>query len=751
MKNAAWITYPTQNKNVVNFIRHFEIKKELISASLSVTALGIYAAYINGNRIGDFVLAPGWTSYDNRILYQTYDVTKFINHTNRITLGLAPGWAGQFGYVGNNFDVKERMATDPAIIAKLELCFADGTSDTIVTDEGWDVYSSFVKTSTIFGGETVDMTSAPEYISKAHTVCIQTKLCPHDGEIICEHERIAPVCLITTPKGEKVIDFGQNLSGYAEIRIKGKRGERIVVHHAEVLDSDGNFYTDNMRSASNENVYVLSGGEDVFKPTYTFQGFRYIRLAEYPSDKIDLNSFSAIVVHSDISRTGRFVCGNEKINQLCHNIIWGQKSNFIDVPTDCPQRDERSPWTGDAQVFARTAMINFDTSRFFEKWLRDLMAEQFSNGALWKISPSIMRVDAECKDSSAAWGDAACIVPWQHYMAYGNKEFLKEIFPLMKKWVDYVHSCGEEEYLWLGGIHFGDWLAMDAGEDFYTGATSFDFIASAYFAYSTSLLVKAGEVLGMDMNAYRTLHSNIKNKIRSYFLEDGLPKENVKDTSGFADHHDKPQTRALTQTALVLLVYFDICTDEEKPKLVQKLAELIKNAGGLMQTGFVGTPYILHTLSQNGFTSLAYDLLLCEKNPSWLYSVCHGATTMWEHWDGIKEDGSFWDDDMNSFNHYSYGAVFDWIFSVSAGITPVCGGYSRITLAPQPDRRLGFADASILTKYGTIRSHWYYKDNTVYFEFEIPEGVEAKLTLPSGFTQTLTHGNYIFSQQEDSL
>jgi len=751
MKNARWITYPTQNKNVVSFTREFEMKKELKSAVLSVTALGVYAAHINGNRIGRFVLAPGWTSYDNRILYQIYDVTSYINQTNKITLGLAPGWAGQFGYVGNNFDIKNRMAKDPAVIAELALNYTDGTCDTLVTDESWDVYSSFVRTSTVFGGETVDMTLAPEYISKAHTVCIKTKLCPHDGEIICEHERIAPVRLITTPKGERVIDFGQNLSGYAEIRIKGKRGERIVIHHAEVLDSEGNFYLANMRSAKNENVYILSGDEDVFKPTYTFQGFRYIRLTEYPLDTIDLNCIRAIAVHSDIRRTGSFVCGNEKINQLYHNIIWGQKSNFTDVPTDCPQRDERSPWTGDAQVFARTAMINFDTSKFFRKWLRDLMLEQFPNGALWKISPSIMRVDDECKDSSAAWGDAACVVPWQHYMAYGNKEFLKEIFPLMKKWVDYIRSCGDEEYLWLGGIHFGDWLAMDAGEDFYTGATSFDFIASAYFAYSTSLLVKAGEELGKDMTTYRTLRDSIKNKFRSYFMKDGLPKENVIDTAGFADHHQKPHTKAMTQTALVLILNFDLCTDEEKPKAAQKLADLIKEAGGRMQTGFVGTPYILHALSENGFTALAYDLLLSEKNPSWLYSVCHGATTMWEHWNGIKEDGSFWDDDMNSFNHYSYGAVFDWIFSVSAGITPACGGYEEITLTPHPDRRLGFADASISTKYGLIRSRWYYKEDSVYYEFEIPDGVGAKLTLPSGHTEILKKGNYIFSQQEGLL
>ena len=321
----------------------------------------------------------------------------------------------------------------------------------------------------------------------------------------------------------------------------------------------------------------------------------------------------------------------------------------------------------------------------------------------------------------------------------------------MKKWVDYMHSAGPEEYLWLGGVHYGDWLAMDAGEDSFVGATSNDLIASAFFAYSTELVIKTGEILGENIEKYRILYKNVLNAFRNYFMENGMPKEEFPYTEVSTVDHPNPidiTRRGITQTALTLILHFGLCTPEERPPLTEKLVSLIKENGNLMSTGFVGTPYLLHVLSENGYTELAYELLMQEKTPSWLYSVCHGATTMWEHWNSIKEDGSFWSTEMNSFNHYAYGAVFDWIFGVSIGITTTseAPGYMKIKLAPHPDKRLGFAEASINSRNGLIRSYWYYKNNIVYYEFDIPEGVTAHLTLPSGYTETLNAGNYCFTE-----
>jgi alpha-L-rhamnosidase len=360
-------------------------------------------------------------------------------------------------------------------------------------------------------------------VGKAIPSDVKTKLVAQVGADIVENERLAPVEILRTPKGELVVDFGQNLTGYVEVRVKGNRGDRIVMHHAEILDMDGNFYTANFRTARNENTYVFSGGEDVFKPTYTFQGFRYIRLVEFPFDEVDPNMFRAVEVHSEMKRIGHFRCGNEKINQLYHNVVWGQKGNYLDVPTDCPQRDERLGWTGDAQVFCRTAAINFDVEQFFRKWMGDIALEQGKDGSVLGVVPAATPRPTR---ASAAWGDVACIAPWQIYLAYGNRKLLKENFPMMKKWVDYLHSAGPEEFLWLGGLHYGDWLAMDAGEDSYVGATSNDLIGSAFFAYSTSLVIRAGEILGEDVEEYRTLYKNVRAAFRAYFMENGMPRRN---------------------------------------------------------------------------------------------------------------------------------------------------------------------------------------------------------------------------------
>ena len=740
LTNAKWIKSPIDMlAAAAEFRKGFSAKDKVKSATLYVSSAGIYSPKLNGKRITDAVLMPGITSYKTRVLYQEYDVTEFIFENNELSFGVGPGWAvGHYGYSRE----KQLYFDEIALIARLNIVYQDNTEEDIVTDSSFEIFTTQVTYSDIYHGETVDLTAEIKSLGAAVETSLNTTLVPQDGEWIKEIDKLDAVQIIKTPKGEYVIDFGQNLTGYVEVSVKGKYGERIVLHHGEVLDKEGNFYNRNMRSARNENVYILSGNNDVFKPTYSFQGFRYVHLVECPEYLIDKNNFKAICVHSDIKCTGSFVCGNEKINQLYHNIIWGQKSNFLDIPTDCPQRDERMGWTGDAQVFCRTASINYDTEKFFTKWLSDVAIEQHDNGAIMGVVPrarkhGVTRV-------SAAWGDAACIIPWELFVSYGNKELLKKHFPMMKKWVEYMHSAGNEEYLWLGGMHYGDWLAMDAGADSLVGATSNDLIASAFFAHSTSLLIKAGEVIGEDMTEYRELYKNVRKAFREYFMKDGMPKAEFPLTEVTLPGYSVIDTvrQGMTQTALVLILHFGLYEENEKKALEDKLCEMIVKNGNRMTTGFVGTPYILHVLTAAGRTDLAYKLLLQEENPSWLYSVTHGATTMWEHWNSIKEDGSFWSDEMNSFNHYAYGAVYDWIFSTTIGINPIesAPAYREVNIIPHPCRGLGFAKAYIESRSGKITSHWYYNGDAVHYEFEIPEGVIAHITLPGGFTETVGSG-----------
>ena len=658
---------------------------------------------------------------------------------------MAPGWAvGCF----THWQKRHIYADHVSLVANLELVYTDGSREIIDTDETWGVYTSEVTFSEIYYGETVDRTAQIQFVGNAEPDIVKTSLVSQKSAFVLEHERIAPVRLVITPRGERVIDFGQNMAGYVEIRIKGNRGDRIVLHHGEVLDQDGNFYNENYRHAKSENTYVLSGEDDVFKPSYSCQGFRYVRLTEYPFEVVDMDAFTAIAIYSDMKRTGYFTCGNEKINRLYSNILWSQKSNFVDIPTDCPQRDERLGWLADAQVFCKTAAINYDVEGFFEKWLEDVALEQDRDGSVSGVVPDCQPVRELI---SAAWGDAVCIIPWQLYLSYGNKALLRKNFPMMKKWVEYIRRTGDNEYLWLGGLHFGDWMALDGKVNSCFGATSNDLIASAFYANSTAILIKAGEVLGEDMSQYRLLYDNILTSFRQYFMENGLPKEILPLTEVVPE--GRPSTdrnrRGITQTALALILYFELCEEKDRGQIEEKLVELVRKNGMRLNTGFVGTPILLHALSACGHTDIAYELLLQEECPSWLYAVNRGATTMWEHWNSIKEDGSFWSASSNSFNHYAYGSVFDWIFEVVCGVRVNAEhpAYERVCITPHPDKRLGFADASIETCHGSIRVRWEYVDHAVRYEIKIPDGVTAELTFPSGYTETVNEGTYSFIDQ----
>lgn len=728
LKNAKWIKSPINEiDGCYEFYLDINTEKQIKKAELFISALGLYRAFIDGKRVGNEVFTPYFTDYITRTQYQTYDVTDMLETKSRLSVICGEGWA-----VGNVWG-RHHYNDNISLIFALNITFSDGTSKTYYSDTNTFVRTCNIINSSIYDGETIDNTAEiTEFGNALIDSKVNVNLIPQEGEDVTEQEIITPVALIETPLGEKVIDFGQNLAGYVEVTIDGNYGDVIEINHAEVLDKDGNFYTKNLRAAKQTNTYVLSGnGIETFKPTFTWQGFRYIRLNKFPFDKVDLNCFKAIAVHSDMERTGDFSCGNAKINQLYHNVIWGQKSNFIDIPTDCPQRDERVGWTGDAQIFIKTAAMNFDVEKFFKKWLHDLAANQMCDGSIPSVIPNFNndRSEKACdpENVSPAWCDAATICPWELYLAYGDKVILKDQFESMKNWVEYIHKAGPDEFLWLDAKGYGDWLGMDNEEGSYVGATPRDYIGSAFYAYSTKILIDAGEIIGENVDNYKKLYENIVVAFREKFMENDIPI-------------------CETQTACALALYFNLCANPQKT--ADKLNDLIIKNGTKLTTGFVGTPYLLSALSENGYMNTAYDLLLQEGYPSWLYAVNHGATTMWEHWDGIKEDGSFWSDDMNSYNHYAYGSIFSWIFTTVCGINVLKdgAGYSKFFIKPYPDKRLGFANLKYKTKFGEILSNWYYDfDNKIHFEFSIPNGTEATIQLPNGFTAQVKSGKYIYT------
>lgn len=702
LERSEWIKGCEKNlRGGTVYLKNFRCAAKAEKAILKITALGVYEVKINGERVGDFILAPGWTSYLNRLQVQSYDVTNLLKTENSLEVTVGQGWRA----IANKRDGSDFLGyRDTALIAELTIVYADGTTESIVTDSSWTARESKLRYTNIYDGDIYDATFKAG--SARHCICVDLEkdmLIPQEGEKIVEQERMPALQVIKTPAGETVIDFGQNMTGYVEFRIKGTPGAQATISHGETLDRDGNFYNANYRSADAQIKFVCDGEEHTYKSALTFFGFRYIRLENWP-DEIKKENFTAVVVHSDIRRTGYFECSDEAVNRLFKNIIWGQKGNFLDVPTDCPQRDERLGWTGDAQVFVRTASLNFDVERFFKKWLRDLAADQGRDGCVPHVIPNI----SDNMGGSSAWSDAAVICPWEIYRTYGDKAVLEEQFDSMKAWIDWMRERSENGRR-SGGSHFGDWLGLDSPEGSYKGATPEDLIATAYYKYSTELFIKAAHALGRDVAEYENIPAEAAAAFRREYMENGRVKN-------------------ATQTGCVLALYFDI-TDDRAATATQ-LNELVKRAGHL-ETGFVGTPYLLHALSDNGYAETAYDLLLRLEYPSWLYPISKGATTVWEHWDGIKPDGTMWSTDMNSFNHYAYGAVADWMYGAAAGINsdPDRPGFEHIIFRPVTDRRLDFVKASIDTRRGTVASEWRRENGRIKYIFTVPEGCGASVVI----------------------
>ena len=704
------------------FKKTVEIKGEVKRAWLHVSALGVFEAFINGVRVGCDYMTPGWTDYKYRLQYFSYDVGRMLDPVSEIRVGVGNGWYSSRGGFPHTKD--GMYGTHPALIAALEVEYADGRREVTVTDESWLVARSECLFSGIYDGEIYDATVEPIFETHAEIFDYdKSVLIPLEGECVRETERVGVKEIIHTPKGECVLDFGQEITGTIEFKITAKGGERVRISHGEVLDKDGNFYNDNYRTARSEIVYTARAGEQTYKAHYTFFGFRYARLEGW-CEEVRAENFTAIVMHSDLRRTGYFTSGHAKLNQLYSNIIWGQRDNFLDVPTDCPQRDERLGWTGDAQVFARTACINYDCEKFYTKWLRDMAVEQLPNGGLPHVIPDVLR--SENNFSSTAWSDATCVIPWELYMAYGSKRLLREHLPMMKKWVGYMYSRPGKRYLYQGDKHFGDWLGMDAPAGSYTGATDKELIASAYFYLSTTLVARACTALGIKSEKYEKMAERIRRAYRREFIK-------------------RERLTSDTQTAHAITIHFGLVDDlpELKAKFGERLVKLIEDNGDRLTTGFVGTPYLLDALSEVGRADKAYTLLLQEKFPSWLFSVNMGATTIWEHWDSVNEQGEMWSTNMNSFNHYAYGSVAAWIYGTAMGIRPMSPTYRTFSLAPIPCARLGHAEARIDTRCGEIRSKWTYTPDGVRYEFRVPAGTTAYLKLVDGSTEVLTGGDYV--------
>lgn len=722
---AEWITLPNEPENKTSLPVHyyrkeFSSSKKIKSARIYATSYGLYELYLNGEKVGDQLFTPGWTSYKNRLQYQTYDVTGMLEKSNSLGALLGDGWyRGFIGFSGQRSYYGDKLA----LLAMLKIDYTDGSSEVVSTDGSWKVTNGAILASDIYNGETYDANlEMPGWKSngfddsswkQASVVSLPKDiLVAPEGVPVRAVETLQAIKKINTPSGELVYDMGQNMVGNIQIKLKGSKGDKVVMQYAEVLDKEGNFYTANLRSAKCTDTYIFAkDGEVVYEPHFTFHGFRFVKITGAKEDPAP-KDVKGKVIHSDMPATGSFECSNELINQLQHNIQWGQKGNFLDVPTDCPQRDERLGWTGDAQVFSMTAGYNFNVAAFYTKWMKDVENDQLENGKIPHVIPDVL----QGQGGATGWADVVAVIPWTVYKIYGDTRILAESYPAITKWVGYMQNRAGDNYLWTGDAHFGDWLAFATTNSDYPGATTEkDLIATAYFFYTTSLTSRMAGILGKtdDQKKYKELAAKIK---------DAFVKEFVTPNGRLVSH---------TQTAYVLALSFGLVPDDRIENAANYLAQDVAKFGHLT-TGFLGTPLLCHTLSGIGRDDLAFMLLNRKKYPSWLYPVTQGATTIWERWDGQKPDGTFQDVGMNSFNHYAYGAIGEWLYNWVAGISidETHPGYKHFVLAPHTGGDLTYAKANFESVHGTISSYWKLENGNFVYSIEIPANTSAQVVLP---------------------
>ena len=718
---ASMIThdFPEEETACPVFYKSIHLEKKIAHAYAYATAHGVYEFRVNGEKAGEEFMSPGWTSYHKRLQYQFYDITEMLKEENEIELVVANGWYK--GILG--FDCKpNRYGNRVEVFAEIHFFFEDGTSEIIATDNTWNVRTGAIRYSEIYMGETID-TDQPEIKEGKVSVVSFDKsvLCPQESEPVRVTQRIHPKRVFEDPEGNQLVDFGQNITGLVEIHIKGAEGQKITIRHAETLDKNGVFYPDTLRSAKSHDTYILNGEKQILMPHFTFHGFRYIAVDGVKN--INPEMFTACAMHSDLDKIGEFHCSNEKVNQLQSNITWGIRDNFFDIPTDCPQRDERLGWMGDAQVISWTAAFNLNTARFFTKWMHDIMADSSLEEGVPHVVPDIMG-----SYSSSAWSDAAVIIPWVVYQNYGDKRILEEGWKCMHEWVDYIQNHTNENGLWMSGFQYGDWLALDKEESAdRTGATDKYMIANAYYIYVTDIVMQTAHVLGReaDEEKYRKLHEQT--------------------LKSFQEEYYTPRGRIVseTQTGCVLSLYFNLAKEKDREQIITTLKNNIVNHKNHLSTGFVGTPYLCHALSDCGEHEMAGMLFMREDFPSWLYSVNMGATTIWERWNSILPDGSFESSGMNSLNHYAYGSIGDWIYRKVGGIQQLEPGYHKFLIRPMFVKGIEEADTTLETPYGTILSHWECRNKKIHVKVTIPANTSAVLYLPEKDEKTeLGSGTY---------
>ncbi len=710
---AKWVTHPFSAEETACpvFVKEIALEKKVKRARIYATALGVYEIRLDGKKVGNAFFAPGWTNYKKRLQYQTYDATELFGekdsgkHVLEITVG--NGWyKGILGFTCTPCNYGDKAA----LLAQLHVTYDDGTEEVFATGDDWRVKTGPVRYSELYMGETIDSTWKSEDAAAVEPFSYpMEQIVSQECEPVRITKRIAAKGLIVTPKGEKVLDFGQNMAGFVEVRVQAKPGQKITVRHAETLDKDGNFYPDTLRQAKSVDTYICDGTAQTFLPHFTFHGFRYICVEGL--DEVNPADFTACALHTDMRETGSFACSNAMVNQLQSNIQWGQRSNFLDIPTDCPQRDERLGWTGDAQVFCRTASYNMETALFFSKWLHDLRSEQTEEFGPPHVVPNIL----SDQEAAAAWSDAATVIPWTVYQVFGDKRVLADQYESMKGYVDYITAhCGANS-LWQTGYQYGDWLALDKEESAdRTGATDKYLVANAYYAYSADLVRRAAEVLGYEEDAAK--YGQLHRKIKELFDE-----EYITCTGRMVSE---------TQTGCVLALHFDLAQEKYRARIAKSLETNIANHKNHLSTGFVGTPYLCHVLSENGMHDLAGTIFLKEDYPSWLYAVKKGATTIWERWNSVLPDGSFDESGMNSLNHYAYGSIGDWMYEKLAGINPAKPGYREIRIQPAFIRGITSVDASFDSVYGTIRSAWSCENGKITVDVTIPANTTAEIYLP---------------------
>jgi len=736
---GQWIGLPpreSEDSEPCAYLREgLSVRPGVRRARVYATARGVYELHLNGTRAGDGQLTPGWTDCNVRIPYQVYDVTGLVQEgENVIGAVLGEGWYSGYLVWGGNRNV---WGKDPNLLAQLEVEYEDGTTETVGSDASWKVATGPIVKSDIYNGETHDARlEMPGWAARgfddsgwqdAHVyddtdAALVVKRCENVRKI----EELQPIELSEPKPGVYVFNFGQNMVGWVRLKVSAPQGTQITIRHAEMLNDDGTLYTENLRDAKATDEYICRGeGEEVYEPRFTFHGFQYAELTGC-REKPDISAVTGVVLHSDAPPTGTFECSHEMINKLQSNIQWGQKGNFLEVPTDCPQRNERLGWTGDAQVFIRTACFNMDVAAFFTKWVTDLEDAQDEDGAFPDVAPKVTQGKGHC-----AWADAGVICPWTIYLCYGDTRILEANYGAMAKWVEFMEKTSDG--LIRPDEGYGDWLATDAPSAG-RAPTPKELIGTAYFAYCAQIMAKAAALLGKTEDAAR--YEELAGRVKAAFSREFIT----------------PAGRVVgsTQTGYLLTLAFDLVADELRPRAEELLLKELEKRDWHLSTGFVGTPFLAPVLTRIGRTDLAYKLLLQETYPSWFYPILQGATTMWERWNSYTRDGGFGDAGMNSFNHYAYGAIGEWLYATVAGIDvdPEQPGYKHLILRPEPGGDLTFARGELKSVYGLIRSHWRLENGQFTYEVTVPANAHATVRLPIPSAGSVTESGETLSEVE---